>query len=332
MKKTMTNPYGPVRLPIIWEPDHTKEILPDWPEIYDEPFGDISGIPTTIVSRMTRQNVKVSLSADGGDELFCGYHRYWVMNNLNRFMTPLPTLLPRLAGRTMGYLGNDRVSDMAQAFPRLRLPAIKDRMRKLQAVLAYWQGTASGAYPYSVAYWLPHEIEHLTGAYTDHRRGLDTCGNNLLDAMMNWDLQYYLPDDILTKVDRATMFTSLEGREPFLDHRIAEFARSLPLGLKYKGRTMKYVLKKILSRYLPKELFNRPKQGFAIPIYSWLHDDLMELVETQLNRDALRNQSYIDPDLVEKTIAEFRNKNGSVAVDRIWLLLVFMMWKHKYNF
>ncbi len=313
-------------------PDHAKEILPDWPEIYDEPFGDISGIPTTIVSRMTRQNVKVSLSADGGDELFCGYHRYWVMNNLNRFMTPLPTLLPRLAGRTMGYLGNDRVSDLAQAFPMLRLPAIKDRMRKLQAVLAYWQGTASGAYPYSVAYWLPHEIEHLTGAYTDHRRRLDTCGNNLLDAMMNWDLQYYLPDDILTKVDRATMFTSLEGREPFLDHRIAEFARSLPLELKYKGRTMKYILKKILSRYLPKELFNRPKQGFAIPIYSWLHDDLIELVETQLNQDALRNQSHIDPDLVEKTIAEFRNKNGSVAVDRIWLLLVFMMWKHRYNF
>ena len=312
-------------------PDHAKKILPAWPEIYDEPFGDISGIPTTIVSQMTRQHVKVSLSADGGDELFCGYHRYWVMNNLNRFITPLPTLLPRLAGKTMGFLGNDRVSDIAQALPRLRLPAIKDRMRKFQAVLANWQGTAAGAYPYSVGYWLPHEIENLTGAYTDQRRGLDTVGSNLLDAMMNWDFQYYLPDDILTKVDRATMYTSLEGRDPFLDHRIVEFARTLPLELKYKDRSMKYILKKLLGRYLPEKLFDRPKQGFAVPIYSWLHDDLMELVETHLNPDVLRNQSSIDPGLVEKTIAEFRNKNGSIAVDRIWLLLVFMMWKEKYG-
>jgi len=312
-------------------PEHAKEILPLWPEIYDEPFGDISGIPTTIVSRMTRQYVKVSLSADGGDELFCGYHRYWVMNKLNRFITPLPTIVPRLAGKTMGVLGNDRVSYIAQAFPRLRLPAIKDRMRKLQAVVANWQGTAPGAYPYSVAYWLPHEIENLIGAYTDQRRGLDTFGSNLLDAMMNWDFQYYLPDDILTKVDRATMYTSLEGREPFLDHRIVEFASTLPLEMKYKDRSMKYILKKLLGRYLPEELFDRPKQGFAVPIYSWLHEDLMELVETHLNPDVLRNQTSIDPCLVEKTIAEFRNKNGSIAVDRIWLLLVFMMWKEKYR-
>ena len=204
-------------------------------------------------------------------------------------------------------------------------------MRKFQAVLSHWQGTAASAYPYSVGYWLPHEIENLTGAYADQRRGIDTSGENLLDAMMHWDLQYYLPDDILTKVDRATMYTSLEGREPFLDHRIAKFASTLPLELKYKGRTMKYVLKKILGRYLPEELFNRPKQGFAVPIYSWLHDDLIELVETHLNPDVLGNQSYIDPSLVERTIAEFRNKNGSIAVDRIWLLLVFMMWKEKYS-
>jgi len=312
-------------------PEHAKEILPQWPEIYDEPFGDISGIPTTIVSRMTREHVKVSLSADGGDELFCGYHRYWVMNNLNRFISPIPALLPRLAGRIMGFLGSDKVANIAQTYPKLRLPAIKDRMRKFQAVLTYWQGTAASAYPYSVGYWLPHEIRMLTGAYTDQRPGLVSCENNLLDAMMEWDLRHYLPDDILTKVDRATMYTSLEGRDPFLDHRIVEFAHTLPLEMKYKGRTMKYVLKKILSRYLPEALFDRPKQGFAVPIYSWLHDDLMELVETYLNPDVLRNQNYVDPGLVEQTIEEFRNKNGSIAVDRIWLLLVFMMWKERYS-
>ena len=312
-------------------PEHAKKVLPLWPEIYDEPFGDISGIPTTIVSQITRQHVKVSLSADGGDELFCGYHRYWVMNNLNRFIAPIPAMLPRLAGTIMGVLGNDKVSTIAQAHPRLRLPAIKDRMRKFQAVLAHWEGTAANAYPYAVGYWLPHEIENLTGSYIDQRPALDTSANNLLDAMMQWDLQHYLPDDILTKVDRATMYTSLEGRDPFLDHRIVEFARDLPLEMKYKDRNMKYILKKLLGRYLPGEMFNRPKQGFDVPIYAWLHDDLMELVETYLTPDILRNQSYIEPALVDKTITEFRNKNGSVAVDRIWLLLVFMMWKEKYS-
>jgi asparagine synthase (glutamine-hydrolysing) len=313
-------------------PEHAKEILPLWPRIYDEPFGDISGIPTTIVSRMTREHVKVSLSADGGDELFCGYHRYWVMNNLNRFIAPVPKIIPNMAGKVLAMIGNDHVARLAQAYPGLRLPAIKDRMRKFQAVLANWKDSASGAYPFAVGYWLPQEIQDLIGSYADPRPSLDTSENTLLEAMMMWDIQHYLPDDILTKVDRATMFVSLEGRDPFLDHRIVEYALNLPLELKYKNKTMKYILQKLLGRYLPEKMFSRPKQGFAVPIYSWLHDDLMELVDEYLNPEILRNQNFIDPDVVGTTIKEFRKKNGSIAVDRIWLLLVFMMWKDTYNF
>ena len=312
-------------------PDHAKEILPLWPEIYDEPFGDISGIPTTIVSRITRRHVKVSLSADGGDELFCGYHRYWVMNTLDRFLGPLPSFIPRSAGRLMGLLGSDRVATLSQAYPGLRLPAIKDRMRKFQAVLSNWNGSASGAYPYAVGYWLPHEITRLTGGYADPRQPLDTSRTTLIEAMMAWDLDHYLPDDILTKVDRATMFNGLEGRDPFLDHRIVEFARALPSGMKYRDGRTKYILRQLLKRYLPEELFSRPKQGFAVPIYSWLHDELMDLVDEYLNYDSLREQSYLDPDIVQQTVSEFRQKNGSIAVDRIWLLLVFMMWRQRYG-
>lgn len=312
-------------------PEHAKEILPLWPEIYDEPFGDISGIPTAILSRITREHVKVSLSADGGDELFCGYHRYWVMNALERFIKPLPSILPRAAGRLMGLLGSDRAASLARAYPRLRLPAIKDRMRKFQAVLSHWNGSASSAYPYAVGYWLPQEIDKLTGAYRDSRSPLDTSGNSLLDAMMIWDLEHYLPEDILTKVDRATMYNGLEGRDPFLDHRIVEFARSLPLHMKYHNGETKYILKQLLKRYLPENLFMRPKQGFAVPIYSWLHDDLMDMVHGCLNRDALRAQTYLDPVLVENTVSEFERGKGSIAVDRIWLLLVFMMWRERYG-
>ncbi|HPV31136.1 MAG TPA: asparagine synthase (glutamine-hydrolyzing) [Bacteroidales bacterium] len=312
-------------------PDHVREILPLWSEIYDEPFGDISGIPTTLISRITRQHVKVSLSADGGDELFCGYHRYWVMNALDRFTRRLPSILPKIAGKLLGAFGSDRAALLSQAYPKLRLPAIKDRMRKLHAVLSQWNGSAWSAYPSAVSYWLPHEVSRLIGIYRDPRPPLDTSCTSLLDAMMSWDLQHYLPEDILTKVDRATMYNGLEGRDPFLDHRIVEFARDLPLDMKYRNGETKYILKQILKRYLPEDLFMRPKQGFAVPIYTWLHDDLIDLVSEHLNPDALRAQTYLDPTPVMDTVSEFQTKRGSVAVDRIWLLLVFMMWRQHYH-
>jgi asparagine synthase (glutamine-hydrolysing) len=311
-------------------PEHARAVLPLWPEIYDEPFGDISGIPTTIVSRMTRKHVKVSLSADGGDELFCGYHRYWVMERLQHYVSPFPAFLPRAAGAFMGIIGSDLAADIAVAHPALRLPAIKDRMRKLHAVLANWQGDAAGAYPYSVGYWMPGEIEILMGSYRDSRIPLGDLNRSFLDSMMLWDMKYYLPEDILTKVDRATMSTSLEGRDPFLDHRIVEFALRLPMELKYRRGRMKYLLRKLLSRYLPQKLFERPKQGFAVPIYTWLHEDLMHLVDEYLNPGALADQEMVEPAVVLKTAEDFKKRKGSVAVDRLWLILVFMMWKKRY--
>ncbi|HQI82652.1 MAG TPA: asparagine synthase (glutamine-hydrolyzing) [Deltaproteobacteria bacterium] len=311
-------------------PDHARDILPLWPEIYDEPFGDISGIPTTIVSRMTRNHVKVSLSADGGDELFCGYHRYWVMERLQRFLSPLPAALPRLMGRALGAVGTDAAAQLAGAHPSLRLPAIRDRMRKFQAVLANWEGDASGAYPYAVAYWLPREIESLIGSYRDPRPGLRDMHASLLASMMLWDMKHYLPEDILTKVDRASMSVGLEGRDPFLDHRIVEFALRLPIEYKKRDGTMKYLLRRLLSRYLPGHLFERPKQGFAVPIYSWLHNELMDLVDEHLNPDALRAQNEVDPSTAQRAVAAFKGRDGSVAVDRIWLLLVFLMWRRRY--
>ncbi|MEN6472576.1 MAG: asparagine synthase (glutamine-hydrolyzing), partial [Syntrophaceae bacterium] len=309
-------------------PADAKAVLPLWSEIYDEPFGDISGIPTSIVARMTREHVKVSLSADGGDELFCGYPRYRLMHRLERTLNPLPNVLAHTAGAALKILGNGIAVDIARFSPCLRLPALKDRLRKLQAVLGGWQGNAGSAYPYAIGYFLPHEIPALTGCYVNPRPSLDA--DNLLTAMMRWDLRHYLPEDILTKVDRATMFNSLEGRDPFLDHRLVEYAVRLPLDLTYHGGTMKYLLKKVLARYLPTELFDRPKQGFAVPIYSWLHNDLMDMVDRFLNPDALESQTLVDPETVAQTVAEFKRQKGSIAVDRIWLLLVFMMWRQRY--
>jgi asparagine synthase (glutamine-hydrolysing) len=328
--KAVANHLGTEHTEEIVTPDHAKSILPLWSDIYDEPFGDISGIPTTIISQMTRKHVKVSLSADGGDELFCGYHRYWVMDRLQRYLSPLPASIVKTMGKVIGAIGADAAADLASSHPKLRLPAIKDRMRKLQAVLSNWTGDAKGAYPFAVGYWLPREIRSLLGAYEDQRISLTTMGASLMTSMMLWDMKYYLPEDILTKVDRATMSASLEGRDPFLDHRIIEFALRLPLRFKYRHGRTKYILHRLLKRYLPDHLFNRPKQGFAVPIYTWLHDDLMDMVDTYLSPDALTEQDELDPEVVRKTVSEFRKKNGSVAVDRIWLLLVFMMWRKRY--
>ncbi|MRR35391.1 asparagine synthase (glutamine-hydrolyzing) [bacterium] len=311
--------------------DHAREILPLWPEIYDEPFGDISGVPTAIVSRMTREHVKVSLSADGGDELFCGYHRYWVMDRLQRWMAPLPAQVPRTLGRIMGIVGSDTVASLAVSHPKLRLPALRDRMRKFQSVLANWKGDAFRAYPFAVGYWHPTEVAALLGRYDDPRPPLDASSGNILDAMMGWDFSHYLPEDILTKVDRATMYNGLEGRDPMLDHRIVDFSRRLPLSMKYRHGSMKHILKKILGRYLPEGLFTRPKQGFAVPVFSWLHDDLAALVEEHLNPDALRSQGIIDPGTALTAVRAFTDSRTSFLVDRVWLLLVFMMWKKRYN-
>jgi asparagine synthase (glutamine-hydrolysing) len=328
--KTVAKHLGTEHTEEIVTPDHAKSILPRWSDIYDEPFGDISGIPTTIVSQMTRKHVKVSLSADGGDELFCGYHRYWVMDRLQRYLSPLPASIIRTMGKAIGAIGVDAAADLASSHPKLRLPAIKDRMRKFQAVLLNWTGDAKDAYPFAVGYWLPRETRSLLGSYEDQRLSLNNTDASLMTSMMLWDMKYYLPEDILTKVDRATMSASLEGRDPFLDHRIIEFALRLPLRFKYRHGRTKYILKRLLTRYLPDHLFNRPKQGFAVPIYTWLHDDLMGMVDTYLSPDALAEQDKLDPEVVRKTITEFRKKNGSVAVDRIWLLLVFMMWRKRY--
>lgn len=311
-------------------PDRAREILSMWPNIYDEPFGDISGIPTTIISLVTRKKVKVSLSADGGDELFCGYHRYRVVNRLRKLLGHLPGKVVVTGGKILGILGEKRISQISQVIPELRLPAMQDRVRKFNNMVMHWDKSLSHVYPYAVAYWLPEEVARLTGSYADPRQPVDDSENNNMSSMMMWDIGYYLPDDILTKVDRATMFAGLEGRDPFLDHRIVEFAMRLPFDFKYKNGDSKYILKRILARYIPDELFSRPKQGFAVPVYSWLHKDLISMVDRYLNPDSLRQQNIIDTHTAYKTILKFKTEKGSVAVDRVWLLLVFMMWKELY--
>ena len=311
-------------------PEDAKETLPLWPEIYDEPFGDISGIPTAILSRMTRGQVKVSMSADGGDELFGGYRIYKNMKALERYLSQFPLTLTRIAGKFLSFACSEKVNILHRMFSGLIIPPYRDRLRKLYSVLGNWKGNASSAYSFAVSYWLPHEVDALVGAYTDLRSIPLSNRGELIEALMQWDITHYLPDDILTKVDRASMFTGLEGREPFLDHRIVEFAMRLSIGLKYRHNSQKYILKRLLQKYLPLEMFDRPKHGFAVPLYTWLHKDLMGMVDIYLNPDIIRAEGNLNPFVINKMVSLFKNGKGNVAVDRIWLLLVYMMWQEKY--
>ena len=176
---------------------------------------------------------------------------------------------------------------------------------------------------------MDNEIEQLTGNYESARIGLDNYVGRFEEKMMLWDFQHYLPGDILTKVDRATMSVSLEGREPMLDHHLAEFAFKLPYEMRRGDLGGKHILKKILYKYLPRELVDRPKQGFGIPLQKWLKTDLSYLLDHYLSNNRIMNSSPLDAKIVSQTVNEFRKGSGN-DVNRIWLILAFEMWREKW--
>lgn len=306
--------------------DDAREVLSFWPEIYDEPFGDISGVPTHVLSKLTREHVKVSLSADGGDELFCGYRLYHNIKKLSRYMKYMPAGLLNVFEKISGF----GIQTLPDTIVSAKLSAIYEKLIKIQSFVENMKGGILSAYPFAVSYMMPDEVRVLLGSYTDNRNVSASETRDVLDSLMQWDIRHYLPEDILTKVDRATMSVGLEGREPMLDHRIAEFALRLPVEYKYRDGKQKYILKNILKRYLPEHMFDRPKQGFGVPIQTWLKGHLSDLVEKYLNPDMVRAQTQFDRDMVKRMVWEYKNRGSVFSAQRIWLLIVFMMWQEKY--
>uniref|UniRef100_UPI0026357042 asparagine synthase C-terminal domain-containing protein n=1 Tax=Sulfurihydrogenibium sp. TaxID=2053621 RepID=UPI0026357042 len=152
---------------------------------------------------------------------------------------------------------------------------------------------------------------------------------NLMEFMMLYDIKTYLPDDILVKVDRATMSVALEGREPFLDHKILEWTSMLPVEFKYKNGVSKYILRKILYKYIPKELIDRPKQGFGVPIYEWFKTDLKELYKEYLNPERIKKEGVFNEKEVERLLNDYLNDRG-VNHNKLWFLFVFQIWREKW--
>lgn len=306
------------------------QIARDWGSLFDEPFADASGIPTLLVSRLASQEVKVVLSADGGDECFSGYDVYADvlrrLRQLSRAPRWLGDSMSLALARLPSRLGTD---DDSGSWLRRSLGG--KRLRRLDRLGRMLRDpTAGHIREVYAANWEPDEIVGLIGSSQSPRPSADSYPGEPGAQLCLLDLDHYLPEDVLTKVDRTTMAVSIEGREPLLDHRIVEYGLSLPQHLRQGALGPKHILKQILYRYVPRELVDRPKQGFAIPLDSWLRTDLRPLVGAYLDETRIRDAGIMDASIVNQTIRRFDAGDDTLGMP-LWSLLAFEMWRERWG-
>ncbi len=318
----------------VLSPAQVPRILERWADVFDEPFGDSSGVPTFLVSRVARENVKVALSADGGDELFSGYERYALtlarQRRLARVPRPARVAISQaleILAPAQGLLERLPAGGVRHATRRM----IVDRFEKLRHVLP--DAEPGAVYDMSMSFWLPGETARLLGEPVAPRPALNGYPRRFPDHMSCCDIRHYLPDDILTKVDRTTMAVGLEGREPLLDHRLVEFALRLPYELRQGPLGTKHLLRRVLYRYVPKSVLERPKQGFSMPMSRWLRGELAPLIDTCLEPGRVRSAGILDPAITERAVRNFREGGPArdrIDVQKVWLLVAFEMWREKW--
>lgn len=311
-------------------------VIPLLPVIYDEPFADSSQIPTFLVSQLAKQQVTVSLSGDAGDELFCGYNRYLVAaihwNKLAKVPLPLRKLTAKLLMQLSPATWNQLVGSFGNFLPRsLQFSNLGEKIHKGARALS--SRSVDALYLGLVSQWEDPAsivIDGMEPPTLLTENGLELSGLNRVERMMALDLLTYLPDDILTKVDRAAMGVSLETRVPFLDHRVVGFAWSLPQDLKIRDGQSKWALRQVLYRYVPKALIERPKMGFGVPIDSWLRGPLKPWAEALLDESRLIREGYFHPGPIRKKWQEHLSGARNWQ-HQLWSVLMFQAWLEKQN-
>lgn len=316
--------------------DHTEinvssqqalDVIPKLPTLYDEPFSDSSQIPTFLISELAKKHVTVSLSGDGGDELFCGYNRYLKSNTLWKNFSLLPLPVRKGLGLLIQSIPPLKWDKLSKILPNLnRYPNFGDKMHKVASIMN--SRDLSDVYFRLVSHWLnPNEVV-LNGKEPDtFLTGFKPKFAELTNQqeMMALDCITYLPDDILVKIDRAAMATSLETRCPFLDHRIVEYIWKIPQVYKLRNGQSKWILREILYKYVPKRLIERPKMGFAAPIDTWLRGPLKDWAESLLNETKLRQEGYLNADIIRKKWNEHLSGKKNWQY-HLWNILMFQAW------
>lgn len=302
-------------------------IIPKLATIYDEPFADVSAIPTTLISQLAREKVTVSLSADGGDELFAGYDKYTRALNYYKNFSHIPNFVKTPLVSMLGGVNPNSIPLLKDTFNfETRYNKMKS-MLSAQNAIDIMRDTAY-YFTYEEANKLLNHKAHKVETNYDKSELLNSS-NDDINSMLSIDYKTYMIDDVLTKVDRATMSVSLEGREPFLDYRIVEFAAQLPSHYKYQNGSKKHILKEITHRYLPKEMMDRPKMGFGVPIQEWFKDELKEYFLHYLDEQRLEREGIFNAKEVVRLRDKYLNGEKQI-VDNLWSILMFEMWYEKW--
>ncbi|KAB1070758.1 asparagine synthase (glutamine-hydrolyzing) [Methylobacterium planeticum] len=307
-------------------PADALALVPQLPAIWDEPFADSSQIPTFLLSKLTREHVTVSLSGDGGDELFGGYTRYVDGLRTWQLLSRLPLPARRVLAEAISRYPKP-ISAVAECVlpARLQVAHLADRLPKLAHVMRV--ASEQEYYRNLVSHWRESDSVVLGTRQQSGGNSMDFCaqGATMIDRMMLTDMRTYLPDDILVKVDRASMAVSLEARVPFLDHRVVEESWRLPPEWKLRDNVGKRVLRSLLDRYVPRALIDRPKMGFGVPIEHWLSGPLRDWAEDLLSEERLRREGFLDPAPIRALWSE--HKQGRRRWHYLlWDVLMFEAW------
>jgi len=305
-------------------PAEAKGVLELLPEIYDEPFADNSTVPTTLVSKLASQHVKVALSADGGDEIFAGYNKFnQSLSYTNRFPKGVQSLL----STAMGLVNPAVIPYFNKKYN------FASRYEKMKLIWA--SGEPQKAMKYIAQYLTETEVAHYMGMKLEgYKTNFDLNGelsgiNDPLNRLLAVDYKTFLADNNLVKVDRATMSVGIEGREPMLDHRLVEFLAKVPASLKVKNNINKYILKQVVHKYIPPALMDRPKRPFIAPLQEWFKDDLKEQMQYYLAPERLAKTGLFNAPNIGQLLKRYLS-GGKVSHQKLWNILVFQLWYNRW--
>jgi asparagine synthase (glutamine-hydrolysing) len=301
-------------------------LIPNLSEWFDEPFADSSQLPTYLVSLIARQQVTVSLSGDGGDELFAGYNRYVLAQKLWKKIGFVPLAVRKTLAHIINSFSPKQIDFLSKVIPASKRPQqLADKLYKLASVI---KADRQLFYKNLVSLW-PGDIQLVKETYDNFMFPAADVDLDYISEMQFIDTLTYLPNDILTKVDRASMAVSLEARVPFLDYRVVEFAWRLPLSYKLNQNNSKLILRNVLNRYVPEHVFNRPKMGFGVPIGDWLRGPLQEWANDLLSEKKLKNMGLLNESPILTRWREHQSGKYNWQYS-LWGVLMFMVWYEKW--